>query len=181
MRSPAFVIAGLDPAIHPLRKNFFRWMRGSSPRMTTQEDNDHNPAAILAKRSQAAKAQLPRQAPPLSMGHGERAAKRVHDRASGTWCKARVVAFPCFRPVPSCYRRQGETTEETPPARISAFRTTAYGTRETPGCGRPPVFPCYLQEKTGPQGSLAAPRASPSHVADAAVHHYLYAVSAGLA
>jgi hypothetical protein len=24
-----FVIAGLDPAIHPLRKNFFRWMRGS--------------------------------------------------------------------------------------------------------------------------------------------------------
>jgi hypothetical protein len=35
-------------------------------------------------------------------------------------------------------------------------------------------FSCYLQGNTGP-------RASPSHVADAAVHHYLYAVSAGLA
>jgi len=38
-------------------------------------------------------------------------------------------------------------------------------------------FSCYLQGNTGPRG----PRASPSHVADAAVHHYLYAVSAGRA
>jgi hypothetical protein len=32
-----FVIAGLDPAIHPISKDIFgeRWMRGSSPRMTT--------------------------------------------------------------------------------------------------------------------------------------------------
>src|SRR3954451_7090809 len=29
------VIAGLDPAIHHLRKSFFRWIRGSSPRMTS--------------------------------------------------------------------------------------------------------------------------------------------------
>jgi hypothetical protein len=28
------VIAGLDPAIHPSEK---RWMRGSSPRMTTEK------------------------------------------------------------------------------------------------------------------------------------------------
>src|SRR5262249_38985832 len=38
-------------------------------------------------------------------------------------------------------------------------------------------FSCYLQGNTGPRG----PWASPSHVADAAVHHYLYAVSAGRA
>jgi len=32
----AAVIAGLDPAIHPLRKKFLRrrWTRGSSPRVT---------------------------------------------------------------------------------------------------------------------------------------------------
>jgi hypothetical protein len=31
-----FVIAGLDPAINPSApKAFFRWMRGSSPRMTS--------------------------------------------------------------------------------------------------------------------------------------------------
>jgi hypothetical protein len=31
------VIAGLDPAIHPFRKNSLQrgWMRGSSPRMTS--------------------------------------------------------------------------------------------------------------------------------------------------
>src|SRR6266852_4663993 len=28
------VMAGLDPAIHLLRKNFLRWTRGSSPRVT---------------------------------------------------------------------------------------------------------------------------------------------------
>src|SRR3954465_14901895 len=37
--SPVFIVlrlAGLDPAIHPLRKTFHedRWIRGSSPRMT---------------------------------------------------------------------------------------------------------------------------------------------------
>src|SRR5262249_39121427 len=55
--------------------------------------------------------------------NGASIAKRVHDRASGTSCKARVVAFSCFRPrpVPSCYRRQGEPTKEAPAARISAF------------------------------------------------------------
>jgi hypothetical protein len=94
--------------------------------MTTQEDGDHNPAAILAKRSQGAKAQLPRSACLLGMREesaesGASIAKRVHDRASGASCKARVVAFPCFRPVPACYRRQGEPTKEAPAARISAF------------------------------------------------------------
>src|SRR5262249_3206717 len=51
-----------------------------------------------------------------------------------------VVAFPCLRPVPPCYRRQVAATRETPPARISRFYPAAYGTRETPGCGRAPVF-----------------------------------------
>jgi hypothetical protein len=51
--------------------------------------------------------------------------ERVHDRASGTSCKARVVAFSCFRPVPACYRRQGEPTKEAPAARISAFDPVA--------------------------------------------------------
>ena len=39
MKRPQFVMAGLfDPAIHPLRKTFLedRWIRGSSPRMTTK-------------------------------------------------------------------------------------------------------------------------------------------------
>src|SRR5262245_4839806 len=30
-------MAGLDPAIHPCIKVGIRWMRGSSPRMTTQQ------------------------------------------------------------------------------------------------------------------------------------------------
>ena len=83
--------------------------------MTTQEDSDHNPAAILAKRSQVAKAQLPRHSASLRafapifdglwtrvyalkarlLGmREERAqdavsvAKRIHHRASGIFCKA---------------------------------------------------------------------------------------------
>src|ERR1700730_1279978 len=36
-RTLVAVIAGLDPAIHPLREILFkRWIRGSSPRMTTE-------------------------------------------------------------------------------------------------------------------------------------------------
>jgi hypothetical protein len=37
-RGDEFVMAGLDPAIHHLRKTLFQrgWMRGSSPRMTMQ-------------------------------------------------------------------------------------------------------------------------------------------------
>jgi hypothetical protein len=37
MQYPRIVIAGLDPAIHPLLKRLLRrrWMRGSSPRMTS--------------------------------------------------------------------------------------------------------------------------------------------------
>jgi hypothetical protein len=36
LRANLRVIAGLDPAIHPLRKKFLRrgWTRGSSPRVT---------------------------------------------------------------------------------------------------------------------------------------------------
>ena len=60
-----------------------------------------------------------------STSDGVGMAKRVHDRASGTSCKARVVAFSCFRPVPSCYRRRGEATKEAPAAHISAFDPVA--------------------------------------------------------
>src|SRR5262249_57820210 len=73
--------------------------------------------------------------PPPEHEEGERAgwlerSKTHHDRASGTSCKARVVAVPCFRPVPSCYRRQVVPTQAAAPARISAFYSAAYGKRE---------------------------------------------------
>src|SRR5260370_1595462 len=35
--NPSALIAGLDPAIHPTERNIFRWMPGSSPRMTNRE------------------------------------------------------------------------------------------------------------------------------------------------
>src|SRR5262249_58183672 len=73
---------------------------------------------------------------------GLSAAKRVHDRASGTSCKARVVAFPCFRPVPSCYRRPNRATHATPLARISRLHPAAYGQRRGGQVvARPPFFP----------------------------------------
>jgi hypothetical protein len=40
MRAPlhSIVIRGLDPRIHPLRKNFFKgWIAGSSPAMTVRD------------------------------------------------------------------------------------------------------------------------------------------------
>src|SRR5262249_28909693 len=73
-------------------------------------------------------------------GKASNSAKRVHDRASGTSCKARVVAFPCFAPVPSCYRRPNRAAQATLQARISRFHSAAYGKTAAPGCGRPPVF-----------------------------------------
>ena len=57
----------------------------------------------------------------------------IHDRASGRSCKARVVAFPCFRPVPACYRRPNRAAHATPVARISRLHPAAYGKRETLG------------------------------------------------
>src|SRR5262249_60368091 len=47
------------------------------------------------------------------------------------------------------------------------------GKGAAPGCGRPPAFLLLFTGKY----RAAEPR---SHVADAAAHHYLYAVSAGL-
>jgi len=98
-----------------------------------------------------------------SAENGATMAKRIHDRASGASCKARVVAFPCFGPVPSCYRRQ-----------VTATRARAFLVYIPPLTGHEKrrvvagrlFFSCYLQGNTGP-------RTSPSHVADAAVHHYL--------
>ena|SRR5215467_2417332 len=118
--------------------------------------------------------------PPQHEGE-ERAGRRecrdgVHDRASGMSHKATVVAIPCFCPVPPCYRRPNRAMHATPPVRISRLHTAAYeqrrGARLWPAACFFAVI--YREINTGP-------RASPSRVADAAVHHYLYTVSAGLA
>src|SRR5262249_42603847 len=87
-----------------------------------------------------------------SASDGASMAKRVHDRASGASCKARVVAFSCFRPVPSCYRWQIGATRATPLARISRLHPTAYEKHETPGCSRPPVFPLLFTGKNRAAG-----------------------------
>src|SRR5262249_56088503 len=78
-------------------------------------------------------------------------------------CKARVVAFSCFRPVPACYRRQVTTTRarEFP---VFIPQLTG-GARRRVVAGRL-FFPCYLQE-TAPR------RRAGSHVAAAAMDHYL--------
>jgi hypothetical protein len=50
--APSGVIAGLDPAIRPLRHNFYprRWMRGSSPRMTNTLKRVRRGGADTTKR-----------------------------------------------------------------------------------------------------------------------------------
>src|SRR6516165_1995392 len=79
--------------------------------------------------------------------------KRVHDRASGTACKARVVGFPCFRPVPPCYRRPNRATRARPPARISRLPPAAYGKRETLRLWPAACFsPVIYREKQGRGG-----------------------------
>src|SRR6516162_20170 len=60
-----------------------------------------------------------------SAENGATMAKRIHDRASGASCKARVVAFSCFRPVPACYRGPSRAAHATPPARISRLHPAA--------------------------------------------------------
>src|SRR5262249_29074709 len=111
-------------------KEFFSMDARVKPAHDDKEDGDHNPAAILAKRSQLAKRNRRVERRLLSMREesapdGMSMAERVHDRACGASCKSWVVAFPCFRPVPACYRRQGEPTKEAPAARISAFDPVA--------------------------------------------------------
>src|SRR5262249_57896745 len=70
-----------------------------------------------------------------------RMAKRIHDRASGTSCKATVVAFLCYPPVPSCYRQPNRATRAAPCLRAFLVCVPPLtGNEKTPGCNRPPVF-----------------------------------------
>src|SRR5262249_23701420 len=55
------------------------------------------------------------------------------DRARRPPCKARFVAFPCFRPVPPCSRPPLAATRATPPARISRFHPATYGETRNAG------------------------------------------------
>src|SRR5215831_2275579 len=99
--------------------------------------------------------------------NGASIAKRVHDRASGRSCKARVVAFSCFRPVPPCYRRQAAAARKTPPPRISRLHPAAYG--ETRGTGLWPAAcfsPVIYRE-------IQEARGSPTQVTAGGADHYL--------
>src|SRR5947207_1586369 len=55
------VIAGLDPAIHPFRKSQCeaRWMRGSSPRMTSQGSAIWYYASVIDKADGSYSAYVP--------------------------------------------------------------------------------------------------------------------------
>src|SRR5262245_13405042 len=90
-----------------------------------------------------------------------------HDRARRAPCKARVVAFPCFRPVPPCYRPPLAATRATPPARISRFHPATYGETRNAGLYPAACFSPVIYRE------IQEARRSPAHVADAAVHHYL--------
>src|SRR6516165_7542145 len=104
------------------------------PRMTTQHEGEES------AQDGGERMTTQHEGEESAQDGGEHMTNRVHDRASGASCKARVVAFPCFGPVPPCYRRHVAATRKTPAARISRLHPAAYETRETPGCGRPPVF-----------------------------------------
>src|SRR2546430_11572838 len=101
--------------------------------------------------------------------------RRVHDRASGMFCKAGLwlsSVFALFRPV---IDGQIGRPARRRPRGFPIYIPRLTGKGAAAGCGRPPVFPCYLQGNTG----KTAPRGSPSHVADAALHHYLTRVGGG--
>src|SRR5262249_14362906 len=83
-------------------------------------------------------------------------AERVHDRASGASCKARVWLFPVFvlfRPViDGKASRPKKRRRRAFPLLIRWLRGN---TKRRVVAGRL-FFPCYLQEKTGPPGGAFA-------------------------
>ena len=167
-----FVIAGLDlPGFNPgtnpsASKKFF----SMDARVISAFTRVHSP------RRRASTPSRTRFCPRMTTQHegeesaqdgGEHMTNRVHDRASGASCKARVVAFPCFGPVPPCYRRQVAATRKTPAARISRVHPAAYG--ETRGAGLWPAAgfsPVIYREKQEARGL-------PSQVAAGGADHYL--------
>src|SRR6266446_4103692 len=69
--------------------------------------------------------------------------------------QSRVVAFPCFRPVPACYRRPNRATHATPPARISRLHPAAYGQRRRGRLWPAACFsPVIYREKQGREGRV---------------------------
>src|SRR6516225_8586911 len=88
-------------------------------------------------------------------------------------CKARVVAFSCFRPVPPCYRRPNRVARATPPARISRFHPAGYGKRETQGLWPAACFSPVIYRE------IQEARGAPTHVAVAAADHYLTRIGGG--
>src|SRR5262249_54006758 len=121
----------------------------------------------------------PRTTPPPQHEGGESAAQRnaFTIARAGRRAKPGLWLFPVFvlfRPV------IGGKTSRPKKRRRRVFplliRWLRGNTKRQVVPGRL-FFSFYLQGNTG----AAGPRASPSHVADAAVHHYLYAVSAGRA
>src|SRR5215472_15405482 len=105
---------------------------------------------------------------------------RAHERNAFTIARAEPRATPGLRifPVFVLFRpviggQIGRATRRRPRGFLVYVPPLTGNEKRQVAAGRL-FFSCYLQGNTGP-------RASPSHVADAAVHHYLYAVSAGLA
>jgi hypothetical protein len=91
------------------------------------------------------------------------------------FCKAGLWLFPVFvlfRPV---IDGKASRPKRRRPRAFPLFVRGLTETEKRQVVGRPPVFLLLFTGKYRAAGA-AGPR---SHVADAAVHHYLYAVSAG--
>ena len=98
--------------------------------------------------------------PPQHEGHhGPRheetarsATKRVHDRASGMFCKAglwKLPVFVLFRPV---IDGRSPRPERQRPRGFPVCIPQLTGKGEAPGCGRPPVFLLLFTGTTAPRG-----------------------------
>src|SRR5262249_9645342 len=100
-----------------------------------------------------------------STSDGVGMAKRGHDRASAAPCKARVVAFPCFRPLLLSAAKSSEPRD----AHGADFSFSSRRLRETRNAGLWPAAcfsPVIYRKKQGRGGS-------PSHVAAGGADHYL--------
>src|SRR6202040_1007915 len=101
-------------------------------------------------------------APPPQHEGGDSVARKTRSRSrERNVLQSRVVAFPCFRPVPPCYRRYFAARSRTTPARISRLCPTAYaqrrGGRLWPAACFSPVIYREIQGRGGRARTLPMP------------------------